>query len=88
MSVFIQELVERESRTVDELRELFSDDYVCFLTVEELENEFKQVVTLDNVPLFPGHALVRDQNGKRTQGTKSRMAARARWHERGGPAAP
>jgi hypothetical protein len=88
MSVFIEELMEREKRTVEELRALFSGHFVCYHTVDALQKEFKQIIVLERSDRFPGHALVRDQTGKRSQATKSRMAKLARWHERGAPPTP
>lgn len=85
MSIFVEELVTRADRTVEQLMAVFPGSWLCYLTIDELVNEFKQVVTVDPVDLFPGHALVQDQNGKRSQGTRSRMAQRARWHEIGIP---
>jgi hypothetical protein len=41
--------------------------------------EFGQVITVAPDDAFPGHANVNDARGKRSAGTRTRMAKRVRW---------
>jgi hypothetical protein len=80
MSVFLEELFVRENRTPCELLTVFPGHRLCYLTAGQLEDELGQSLFLDPTPEFPGHAVVYDKSGKRSQGTRDRMVDAATWH--------
>jgi hypothetical protein len=80
MSVYLEDDIVKDGRSPDELYTVFAGYSICFLSVADLQDRFKQEVLVQPVDLFPGHALVRDPNGKRTQATRSAMAREATWY--------
>jgi hypothetical protein len=75
MSVYLEDEINSAGRSLAELFKLWEGYWVFSLTVNQLRAEFDQEVVRDHQPDFPGHALVRDRSGKRSQGKKSRMAS-------------
>jgi len=80
MSIFLEDDILNDGESVENLLALWPNYRICYLTVGELRSEFKQEIERKNIDEFPGHALVRDLSGKRSQGTRSRMAQKARWY--------
>jgi len=75
MSVFVEDAILAAGRSIEELQKHWGNGYWVFsLTAEQLRDNFDQEVILDSKSDFPGHGLVRDNKGKRSQGTRSRMA--------------
>jgi hypothetical protein len=75
MSVYLEDEIVSSGLSVEELQKRWNDYWVFSLTVDQLRVDFGQEVVRDYQSDFPGHALVRDRSGKRTQGKRSRMAA-------------
>ncbi len=75
MSVYLEDEINSAGRSLAELQKLWEGYWVFSLTVNQLRAEFDQEVVRDPQPDFPGHALVRDRSGKRSQGKRSRMAS-------------
>ena len=79
MSVFVEDWILASGKTVQELSLKFPNHRLTWMTVAEYE-ELGQ--TLEPAPVddfFPGHAAVRDGSGRRSAGTKTKMAKRSRW---------
>lgn len=81
MSVFLEDRILADDRSPLELYDVFEGYSACYFTVAELVQTFKQSISEDSVPFFPGHALVQDPSGKRSAGTRSNMARAARWYQ-------
>jgi len=75
MSVYLEDEIVSAGLSVEELQKRWDGYWVFSLTVDQLRVDFQQEVVRDPQSDFPGHALVRDRSGKRTQGKRSRMAA-------------
>jgi hypothetical protein len=79
MSVFVEDWIVARGETVAGLRAKFPGRRVSWMRVREY-TELNQVI--GNEPqddFFPGHAGVRDLGGKRSAGTKTKMAVQSRW---------
>src|SRR5258708_40112160 len=76
MSVYLQDEIEHAGYVPRDLLKRWAGYWIYSLTVGQLRDEFGQDVSRDPMPDFPGHALVRDATGKRTQGKRTRMAER------------
>jgi hypothetical protein len=83
MSVYLEDEIHEAGRSPVELLDLWPGYRLCHITVGRLREEFGQVI--DRVPddSFPGHALVRDPAGKRSAGTRSRLASAVTWYIKG-----
>lgn len=90
MSVFLADEIQQGGYLPTDLQKHWAGYWIFSLSVDQLREEFGQVVSRDPQPEFPGHALVKDPSGKRTQGTRSRMAHRCVLEAAGDalPAAP
>jgi len=75
MSVYLEDEILTAGRSISELQKAWHGYWVFYLTVRQLRGDFGQIVTRDHQDSFPGHALVKDPTGKRSQGKKSKMAA-------------
>lgn len=75
MSVYLEDEINSAGHSLSDLQKRWEGYWVFSLTVNQLIEEFGQEVVRDPQPDFPGHALVRDPSGKRTQGKRSRMAS-------------
>jgi hypothetical protein len=75
MSVYMEDELLAAGRSLEDLRKRWEGYWIFSLTVGQLKNEFGQEVLRDPQPDFPGHGLVRDPTGKRSQSKRSRMAA-------------
>ena len=51
---------------------------ICYHMVHEYR-DLNQTVSREPIDDFPGHANVRDRRGKRSAGTKSKLALSAKW---------
>jgi hypothetical protein len=80
LSVFLSDEMDAEGKTVADLRKLMPGYSVCGASVAEFR-ALRQTITRDPTDLFPGHAAVRDVTGKRSGGTRSKLAKVVRWYE-------
>ena len=89
MSVYLEDEIAAAGRVPSDLQKHWPGYWIFYLTVHELQHDFGQVVSRDQQPDFPGHSLVRDPSGKRTQSKRSKMAGRCRLEATGdGPITP
>lgn len=75
MSVYLEDELLAAGRSLEDLQKRWEGYWIFSLTVGQFRNDFGQEVLRDPQADFPGHGLVRDPAGKRSQGKKSRMAA-------------
>lgn len=75
MSVYLEDEIVLNGHSLAELQKRWEGYWIFSLTVNQLREEFAQEVVRDPQSDFPGHALVRDPSGKRTQSKRSRMAS-------------
>ncbi|MGH3187440.1 MAG: hypothetical protein ACRDPY_07475 [Streptosporangiaceae bacterium] len=75
MSVYLEDEIISTGHSLAELQKQWEGYWIFSLTVNQLTEEFAQEVVRDPQSDFPGHALVSDPSGKRTQGKRSRMAS-------------
>ena len=75
MSVYLEDEINSTGHFLGELQKRWEGYWIFSLTVSQLREEFSQEVVRDPQSDFPGHALVRDPNGKRSPGKRSRMAS-------------
>jgi hypothetical protein len=75
MSVYLEDEISSTGHSLAKLQKLWEGYWVFSLTVNQLREDFDQEVVRDPQADFPGHALVRDRSGKRSQGKRSRMAS-------------
>jgi hypothetical protein len=81
MSVFLEPDILAAHRDPYELLDLpfFSGgSRLSWLLMSDYRNE-GQTITRKPIPEFPGHAEVKDLKGRRSAGTRSRMAHRSTW---------
>lgn len=75
MSVYLEDELLAAGRSLEDLQKRWDGYWIFSLTVGQFRDDFGQDVLRDPQADFPGHGLVRDPAGKRSQGKKSRMAA-------------
>ena len=75
MSVYMEDELRAVGRSLEDLRKRWEGYWIFSLTVGQLKNEFGQDAPSRSAARLPGHGLVRDPTGKRSQGKRSRMAA-------------
>ncbi len=75
MSVYLEDEINSTGHCLAELQKRWEGYWIFSLTVSQLRGGFDQEVVRDPQRDFPGHALVRDRSGKRSQGKRSRMAS-------------
>jgi len=80
MSVFLSDDMERAGKTLEDLLKAWPGYRVCSFTVDELRDCYGQEVVRMPIDEFPGHAEVIDTSGKRSSGTRSKMARGAYLH--------
>jgi hypothetical protein len=83
MSVFLRDEMDKAGKTWREIEAAIFPTEVgqrvpCVLTLGQLR-EHGQDVVRESIDEFPGHAEVLDSRGKRSTGTRSKLAKAARW---------
>ena len=72
--------MEAAGNTVADLGSLWPGYRVCGITVGQVRALGQQVVR-DPIKEFPGHAAVRDLTGRRSAGTRAKLAKAVKWYE-------
>ena len=81
MSVFLEEIFEREGKTALDLLARWPGYRLCWLTVDEIEKNFNQQLIDLPDETFPGHAVVHEKSGgRRSQPVRTEMSRLARWY--------
>lgn len=78
MSVFLADKMADDGVTVEQLAAKLPGYRVCEISVADLRRH-GEIVTRNEDPFFPGHANCKNDNGKRTNGTRNKIAGCARW---------
>lgn len=84
MSVFLEEIIFAKGEHPQGLLDLNPGQWMCWLSVKQVEATFcQQLIDHPDDDYFPGHAVLYAHlsGGKRTQGTRSQMAAAASWYD-------
>jgi hypothetical protein len=78
MSAYLGDAIQAAGKSPSDLQKMkaWQGYWIFSLTVQQLRDEFGQEVQRDPQPDFPGHALIRDPSGRRSQGKRSKMAVR------------
>jgi hypothetical protein len=80
LSMFLSDEMEAAGKTVADLGKLWPGYRVCWITVGQV-CALGQEVVRDPIEQFPGHAAVRDRSGRRSAGTRARLAKAVKWCE-------
>lgn len=80
LSMFLSDEMEAAGKTVADLAKLWPGYRVCGITVGQVRALGQQVVR-DPIEEFPGHAAVRDLTGRRSGGTRAKLAKAVKWCE-------
>src|SRR5262249_7478461 len=80
LSAFLSDEMEAAGKTVADLRKLWPGYLVCSITVGEVR-ALGQAIERQPIDEFPGHAAVRDLSGRRSAGTRVKLAKAVRWSE-------
>jgi hypothetical protein len=79
MSVFVEDWVLAANETLENLLGKFPGSRMSWLYASEYQDENQVVEAAPDDDFFPGHAAVRDRNGKRSARTRTRLAQASRW---------
>jgi hypothetical protein len=80
MSVFLADEMSASGKTVDDLLKTFDIyPYCCWWTAGALV-QLRQVIVRQPIEAFPGHGGVRDISGRRSAGTRRKLAMAAKWY--------
>jgi len=79
MSVFVEDWVLAANETLESLLRRFPGSRMSWLYASEYQKENQVVEAAPQDDFFPGHAVVRDRGGKRSAGTRTRLARASQW---------
>lgn len=78
MSVYLEDEILAEGKKPEDLLKLWPGYRLCYLTAREYR-DLNQHIERAPDDVFPGHANVTDNAGKRSAGRRTKLAEKARW---------